>query len=181
MITTRFATVQDVPEIIQLIHLKAEFDGVPNSVTATTGSLQEGLFSDSPQAQVLFAEMNGKVVGMASFHRHYSTFIAKPGIWLDDLFIREDHRSKGAGEALMIRLAQICLDSGGGRIEWSVAVRNALGIKFYERVGAVVSQGARLARLSEDALRRLVQNVPVGSETTGSPITDSRADQSSPC
>jgi GNAT superfamily N-acetyltransferase len=93
---------------------------------------------------------------MASFHSHYSTFLAKPGIWLDDLFIREEFRSLGAGEALMIRLAEICLSQGGARIEWSTAARNALGIKFYERIGSVIFQGSRLTRLSEEALVRLV-------------------------
>ena len=140
--------------------MKAEFDGCPNSVLATTTTLQRGLFSDSPQAQVLLAELDGAVIGMASFHSHFSTFIAKPGIWLDDLFVRDEHRGKGVGEALMIRLAQICLDSGGGRIEWSTAARNLLGIKFYERIGSVVLQGSRLTRLNEDALRRLATASP---------------------
>ena len=155
MITTRFAKLDDISIILELIHLKAAFDGFPSSVTATTQLLQEGLFTDSPQAHVLFAEMNGSVIGMASFHSHYSTFISKPGIWLDDLFIREDYRGIGAGEALMIRLAQICISEGGARIEWSTAARNALGIKFYERIGSVIFQGSRLTRLSEDALKRL--------------------------
>ncbi|HUE15688.1 MAG TPA: GNAT family N-acetyltransferase [Planctomycetaceae bacterium] len=156
MITTRFATESDTPTILELIHLKADFDGVPNSVQATNQSLREGLFSDHPQAQVILAELDGHVIGMASFHSHYSTFITKPGIWLDDLFVRETYRGAGAGEALMIHLAKICLSRGGGRIEWSTAARNELGIKFYERIGSVVLQGSRLTRLSEDALNRLV-------------------------
>jgi GNAT superfamily N-acetyltransferase len=155
MISTRFATIEDVSTILELIHLKAAFDGFPDSVRATIQTLEEGLFSDSPHAQVLFAEMDGDVIGMASFHSHYSTFIAKPGIWLDDLFVREGFRSLGAGEALMIRLAQICISEGGARIEWSTAARNALGIKFYERIGSVIFEGSRLTRLSEDALHRL--------------------------
>lgn len=160
MISTRFARVEDLATILELIHLKAAFDGFPDSVTATVEGLREGLFSGNPEAQILFAELEGKVVGMASFHSHYSTFIAKPGIWLDDLFIREEERGKGAGEALMIRLAQICLDLGGSRIEWSTAARNALGIKFYERIGSVVLQGSRLTRLSGEALERLAELPP---------------------
>jgi GNAT superfamily N-acetyltransferase len=156
MIAIRFATAEDLPKILELIHLKAEFDGCPGSVTATAETLRKGLFTDPPQAQVLFAESDGNVIGMASFHDHYSTFIAKPGIWLDDLFVREESRGHGAGEALMIHLAQICLEMGGGRIEWSTAARNSLGIKFYERIGSVVLQGSRLTRLNEEALKRLV-------------------------
>lgn len=160
MISTRLARVEDLATILELIHLKAAFDGFPDSVTATVEGLREGLFSDTPEAQILFAEEEGKVIGMASFHSHYSTFIAKPGIWLDDLFIREEDRGKGAGEALMIRLAQICLELGGSRIEWSTAARNALGIKFYERIGSVVLQGSRLTRLSGEALERLAALPP---------------------
>lgn len=160
MITTRFAKVEDLSTILDLIHLKAEFDGFPGSVAATTQALEKGLFSDSPEAQVLFAEADGKVIGMASFHSHYSTFIAKPGIWLDDLYVREEYRNQGAGEVLMIRLAQICLDLGGSRIEWSTAARNALGIKFYERIGSVIFQGSRLTQLNEEALKHLVALLP---------------------
>jgi len=165
MISTRLATVRDLSTILELIHLKAAFDGVPGSVTATTQALEKGLFTEDPQAQVLLAEAKSKVIGMASFHRYYSTFIAKPGIWLDDLFIREQYRSQGAGEALMIRLAQICLDLGGSRIEWSTAARNALGIKFYERIGSVIFEGSRLTRLSDDALQRLAA-LPVSERRT---------------
>ncbi|MEM9283575.1 MAG: GNAT family N-acetyltransferase [Verrucomicrobiota bacterium] len=155
MITTRFAEARDLSTILELVHLKAAFDGFPDSVTATKESLENGLFSDSPEAQVLLAESEGEVIGMASFHSHYSTFIAKPGIWLDDLFVREEQRGRGAGEALMIRLAQICRDMGGSRIEWSTAARNALGIKFYERIGSVVFEGSRLTRLEGVALEQL--------------------------
>jgi GNAT superfamily N-acetyltransferase len=156
MISTRLAIPDDIAIILELIKLKSEFDGFPNSVKATPELLKEGLFSNPPQAHVLFAQFNEHVIGMASFHSHYSTFLAKPGIWLDDLFIREEFRSLGAGEALMIRLAEICLSQGGARIEWSTAARNALGIKFYERIGSVIFQGSRLTRLSEEALIRLV-------------------------
>lgn len=156
VISTRCATIADIPIILELIKLKSEFDGFPDSVKATPELLERGLFSNSPQAQVLFAELDGQVIGMASFHNHFSTFLARPGIWLDDLFIRDRYRSLGAGEALMIRLAEICLAQGGARIEWSTAARNALGIKFYERIGSVIFQGSRLTRLSEDALTRLV-------------------------
>jgi GNAT superfamily N-acetyltransferase len=160
MITTRFAKIEDISTILELIHLKAAFDGFPGSVTATTEALEKGLFSKVPEAKVLFAEADCKVIGMASFHSHYSTFIAKPGIWLDDLFIREGYRSQGAGEALMIRLAQICLESGGARIEWSTAARNTLGIKFYERIGSVIFQGSRLTRLNEEAMKHLIALPP---------------------
>ncbi len=155
MISTRFATIEDTSTILELIRLKASFDGFPDSVKATEKSFMQGLFSSPPQAQVLFAEVDGKPIGLASFHSHYSTFIAKPGIWLDDLFIHEDYRGLGAGEALMIHLAQICISQGGARIEWSTAARNALGIKFYERIGSVILQGSRLTRLNEDAIQLL--------------------------
>ena len=158
MIITRLAEDNDLDVIIELIHLKAAFDGFPDSVTATRDSLHEGLFGKSPEAQVLLAEMDQDVVGMASFHKHYSTFIAKPGIWLDDLFVRSEHRGRGAGQALMVQLAKICLERGGGRIEWSTAARNSLGIKFYERIGSVILDGSRLTRLGGAELIRLASH-----------------------
>ena len=157
MVSARSATVADLPVVLELVHLKAAFDGVPNSVAATEQTLREGLFSAPPQAEVLLAELDGQVIGMASFHAHYSTFIAKPGIWLDDLFIKDGFRNQSAGEVLMVRLAEICLARGGGRIEWSVAARNESGIRFYERIGATVLQGSTLTRLSEEALQRLAR------------------------
>lgn len=155
MISTRFAQHGDLSTIFELVHLKAAFDGFPDSVTATSEALEKGLFSDSPEAEVLLAESDGEVIGMASFHSHCSTFIARPGLWLDDLFIREEHRSLGAGEAPMIRLSQVCRDRGGSRIEWSTAARNTLGINFYERIGSTVFEGSRLTRLEGAALEQL--------------------------
>jgi GNAT superfamily N-acetyltransferase len=119
--------------------------------------LLETLFSEAPAASVILAEIDGKNAGMATYHSHYSTFLARPGIWLDDLFVREPRRGRRIGEALMKRLSQICIETGAGRIEWSVAAQNALGIKFYERIGATVFEGSRVTRLDEEAIQRLAK------------------------
>lgn len=148
----REAQQKDLPAIMELIHLKAEFDGCPEAVEATPQKLEEDLFGEKPFAFVLLAEVEGNPVGFATYHFIYSTFIAKPGIWLDDLYIKEQYRSNRIGEALMLRLCQIAQEKDCGRIDWTVAVANERGIKFYERIGAKVRQQVQLCRLNSQAI-----------------------------
>jgi GNAT superfamily N-acetyltransferase len=151
-ISIRQAQSIDIPTIIELIHLKAEFDGCPEAVKATPQKLKEDLFGDQPLAFVLLAEINGNAMGFATYHFIYSTFLAKPGIWLDDLYVKAEHRSNRVGELLMLRLCQIAQEKGCGRIDWTVAASNERGIKFYQRIGGKIVERARLCRLDSQAI-----------------------------
>lgn len=146
-ISIRHASQRDIPAIMELIYLKAEFDGCPESVEATPQKLEIDLFGEKPLAFVLLAEVDGVAVGLATYHFIYSTFLAQPGIWLDDLYVKPEHRSHRVGQALMVRLHQIGQEKGCGRIDWTVAVSNERGIKFYERIGAKIINNVKLCRL----------------------------------
>jgi ribosomal protein S18 acetylase RimI-like enzyme len=137
---------------IELIQLKAEFDGCPESVEATPEKLEADLFGENPLAFVLLAEIDEYPIGFATYHFIYSTFLAKPGIWLDDLYVKIEHRSNKVGQAIMLRLCQIAQEKGCSRIDWTVAVSNERGIKFYQRLGANIVQRARLCRLNSKAI-----------------------------
>jgi GNAT superfamily N-acetyltransferase len=153
-ISIREANQRDIPAIMELIHLKAEFDGYPKSVEATSQKLEIDLFGEKPLAFVLLAEVNGDAIGLATYHFTYSTFLAKPGIWLDDLYIKAEHRSHRVGQALMLRLRQVGQEKGCGRIDWTVAVSNERGIKFYERIGAKIINKVKLCRLDGQELSK---------------------------
>jgi len=153
-LSIREAKKSDIPTIMELIHIMAEFAGCPESVEATPNKLEETLFSENPLAFVLLAEIDGNPIGFATYHRIYSTFLAQPGIWLDDLYVKAEHRSNGAGEALIRRLCQIAQEIGGSRIDWTVDATNARAIKFYERMGAKIRQRMRLCRLDSEVLGR---------------------------
>lgn len=145
--TIRPATMADLDPIFQLLQLKAAFDGYPNSVQATPAQLRQDLFGNPSLVSVLLAEVDGQAVGFASYHSIYSTFLAKPGIWLDDLYLKPDFRGQGLGRALMQRLKQIAQAQGCARLDWTVAATNLEGIKFYEAMGADIFSDLRLCRL----------------------------------
>jgi GNAT superfamily N-acetyltransferase len=156
-VSVRDANQRDIPTIMELIHLKAEFDGCPESVEATPKKLEIDLFGEKPLAFVLLAEVDGNAIGLATYHFIYSTFLAKPGIWLDDLYVKAEHRSHQVGELLMRRLLQIGQEKGCGRIDWTVAVSNERGIKFYERIGANIIEKVKLCRLDCQAIALLTK------------------------
>lgn len=151
-ILIRYANKKDIPAIMELIHLKAEFDGCPESVEATPQKLEIDLFGETPLAFVLLAEVNGDTIGLATYHFIYSTFLAKSGIWLDDLYVKAEYRSHRVGQVLMLRLRQIAKEKGCGRIDWTVAVSNERGINFYERIGAKIMNKVKVCRLDGQTL-----------------------------
>ncbi|MEH2040835.1 MAG: GNAT family N-acetyltransferase [Nostoc sp.] len=151
-ILIRDANQRDIPAIMELIYLKAEFDGCPESVEATPQKLEIDLFGETPLAFVLLAEVDGDTIGLATYHFIYSTFLAKPGIWLDDLYVKAEYRSHQVGQALMLRLRQIAKEKGCGRIDWTVAVSNERGINFYERIGAKIMNKVKVCRLDGQIL-----------------------------
>lgn len=155
MVKIRAATFADLSTLMELIHLKAQFDGCPAAVTATRDRLQHGLFSDLPLCSVLLAEVDGQVVGFASYYAIYSTFLAKPGIWLEDLFVKAPYRHQRIGQTLMMHLCQIAQSNGCERVDWTVAVQNTSGQRFYQRIGATISDRVKLCRLNGEAIARL--------------------------
>lgn len=150
----RLARTEDLPEIMQLLRLKADFDGCPQALKATASQLEQTLFSAEPMAYILLAEVDGikPPVGFASYHFTFSTFLAKPSIWLDDLYIKSDYRNRSIGAKLIQRLCAIAHKKGCGRIDWTVDVDNAAGIRFYQRMGGKLQTQVHLCRLSEDAI-----------------------------
>lgn len=147
----RSATPEDIPTILNLIHLKAEFDGCPDAVMATAERLNHDLF-EAQLASVLLVSVDQEIAGFATYHRIYSTFLAKPGIWLDDLYLKPEFRGQGIGQALMQQLCQIAHETGCERIDWTVAVNNAIGIQFYTKVGATINEAVRLCRFNKTTI-----------------------------
>lgn len=153
----RSAQLEDLPKILHLLALKADFDGCRSALTATVEQLQVDLFGENPLATILLVKVEQRAVGFASYHRIYSTFLAKPGIWLDDLFIEPEFCGQTIGHALMARLCQIAQATNCARIDWTVATDNALGIRFYEKIGAIVRQQVRTCRLDQAAIAQHAQ------------------------
>ena len=152
-ISIRHATRHDIPTLMHLIRLKASFDDCPASVEATPGKLELTLFSDQPLAFVLLAESGRNIAGFATYHRTYSTFLARAGLWLDDLYICEQFRAEGIGKALMQKLCCIANQIDGGRIDWTVATTNDRAIGFYQHMNATIRNDVRLCRLNRDAIK----------------------------
>jgi GNAT superfamily N-acetyltransferase len=146
----RQAEEKDVPLIFNLIKELAEFERLLHEVKATEESLTETLFGARRYAEVLLAEINGEAVGQALFFHNYSTFIGKPGIYLEDLYIRPAFRGKGYGKALLLKIIEIARSRNCGRVEWAVLNWNSSAIDFYKSLGAVPMQEWHIFRLTED-------------------------------
>jgi GNAT superfamily N-acetyltransferase len=145
----------EIPQLFALLQAKAEFDGCPESLRATVFTLHDAIFAERPLAHALVAEVDGKLVGMATYYSIFSSFIAKPGLWLDDLYVYQEYRSQSIGRKLMERLCQIAHDGGCARVDWHVSSLNERGIKFYRSIGATISEKAKFARLGEAAIQQL--------------------------
>ena len=158
VIKIREAVRQDAALILRFIRKKSEFDGVPHWVEATEEKLAAELFGPQPVAFVLFAERDGQVIGFALYFLTFSSFLASPGIWLDDLFVEEGSRGQGAGKALLTHLGRLAEQRGYGRIEWVTAAHNTKGLAFYQRNGARVQETVRVLRLDRNAISRLAQH-----------------------
>ena len=148
----RPATPADTPAIARLIRSLAEYERLSHAVTLDEGHLREHLFGPRPFAEVLLAEEAGAVVGFALFFHNYSTFVGRPGIYLEDLFVEPEHRGKGHGKALLRALARLVVERGCGRLEWAVLNWNEPAIHFYRSLGAVSMTEWTGYRLAGDAL-----------------------------
>ncbi|HET6958258.1 MAG TPA: GNAT family N-acetyltransferase [Vicinamibacterales bacterium] len=149
------ATERDVPLILELIKGLAVYEKLAHEVTATEAGLRETLFGARPAADVIIAYAGDTPAGFALFFPNYSTFLGKPGLYLEDLFVRPEYRGQGLGLALMKRLAQIAVERGCGRFEWSVLDWNEPAIGFYKSLGAKLMDGWSIVRVNGEALTRL--------------------------
>src|SRR5205085_9230875 len=151
----RPATVVDVPVILELIRALATYERAPNEVTATEEGLRDVLFGAKPAAEVLLAFENETAVGFAVFFHNFSTWLGLPGIYLEDLFVKPEHRGKGYGRALLIDLAKIARGRGCGRLEWAVLDWNDPAIEFYRKLGAKPMDEWTVFRLTRDGIAKL--------------------------
>jgi GNAT superfamily N-acetyltransferase len=152
----RPATTDDIALLLDLIKELALYEKEPDAALATPELLHAGLFGDSPTAEAVVAEWAGAPAGFALFFHNYSTWTGKPGLYLEDLFVREALRGKGIGKALLLHLATIARARGCGRMEWSVLDWNTPAIEFYEALGAKPQSEWTVYRLDEAALETLV-------------------------
>ena len=151
----RPATPADVGLLLELIHDLAVYEKEPDAAKATPDLVHDALFGPSPTAEAVIAEWDGQPAGFALFFHNYSTWTGKPGLYLEDLFVREALRGHGIGKALLLKLVSIARERGCGRMEWSVLDWNTPAIEFYESLGARPQTGWTVYRLDEAALDRL--------------------------
>jgi len=149
------ATEADIPVILEMIRGLAEYERLSHAVTATEDLLRRTLFGARPAAEVLLAYNNAECVGFALFFQNYSTFLAKPGIYLEDLFVKPHARGKGTGLALLSEIARLAAQRGCGRVEWSVLDWNEPSIAFYQKLGAIPLDEWTMFRLTGEALEKL--------------------------
>lgn len=159
-VTIRAATREDVPTILDFIEQLADYERMRDQVTATTAALDETLFGAHPAAEVVIASLDGRDVGFALFFETYSTFLARPGLHLEDLFVVPEARGAGIGRALLARLAAIAEARGCGRLEWAVLSWNEPAIHFYRQLGAVPLDEWQTYRLDRGGIRALAGASP---------------------
>jgi hypothetical protein len=151
----RPAAPADSGELLRLIKALAEYEKLADMAVGTEAGLRDALFGKRPAAEALIAEVGGRAVGFALFFATFSTFLCKPGLYLEDLFVEPGHRGAGLGKALLQRLAAIAVERGCGRFEWRVLDWNEPSIRFYESLGAVLMPEWELVRMTEGPLERL--------------------------
>jgi GNAT superfamily N-acetyltransferase len=149
------ATESDIPSILGFIRKLAEYEKLSHMVVVTEANIREHVFGKNPVAEVLLAFWNNEPVGFALYFRNFSTFFGQAGIYLEDLFVDVEHRGKGIGKALLIRLAKIAKERGYGRLEWVVLDWNTPSIEFYRSLGAEAMDEWTTYRVTGDALSRL--------------------------
>lgn len=148
----RFAGEHDVPLILRFIRELAEYERLAHEVVATEELIRETLFGARRHAEVLIAETDGEPAGFALFFHNYSTFLGRPGIYLEDLYVRPELRGHGYGRTLLTRLAQIAEERACGRMEWAVLNWNESAIRFYESLGALPQEQWTVYRLTGESL-----------------------------
>lgn len=156
----RPATPDDCATIANLIRELAVYERLEHEAKATPDAIRRNLFGERPYAEALIAEEAGEPVGFALFFHNFSTFQGRPGIYLEDLFVKPEHRGRGHGKGLLARLARIAVERGCGRFEWSVLDWNEPSIGFYRSLGARPMDEWTIYRVEGEALERLAQADP---------------------
>ena len=159
-LTIERATVADVPQILAFIKALAAYEKLADRVVATEEELKEVLFGPRPYAECVIARLQGKPAGFALFFHNFSTFLGRPGIYLEDLFVDPELRGKGVGRALLAHLAKLAVERKCGRLEWSVLDWNEPSIGFYKSLGATPLDDWTVFRLEGDFLVRLGETEP---------------------
>ena len=157
MLRIERATERDVPLILQFIRGLAEYERLSHEVAATEQGLRETLFGSRPAAEVVLCYFGEEPAGFALFFHNYSTFVSKPGLYLEDLFVLPKFRGRGCGKALLAHLAKLALERNCGRFEWTVLDWNEPAIGFYRKLGAKLLDDWRVCRMTGDALTRLAK------------------------
>jgi GNAT superfamily N-acetyltransferase len=153
--TLRPATPADLPTILECIRRLAEYERLAHECVATEPLLRESLFGDRPAAEVVLAFAGGEPAGFALWFQSYSTFVARPGIYLEDLFVYPQYRGRGLGRTLLVHLARVAVERAYGRVEWSVLDWNVDAMRFYRSLGAESIDDWTRCRLSGDAIPAL--------------------------
>mgnify|MGYP001255157464 CR=1 FL=1 len=151
----RPATEADVPLVLTFIQELAEYEKLRHEVVATEEQIREALFGPRPYAEVLLAELGGEPAGFALFFHNFSTFLGRPGLYIEDLYVRPSVRRRGVGRRLLARLAALARERGCGRMEWSVLTWNEPAIRFYRSIGARPLDEWQVYRLTGGALEAL--------------------------
>jgi GNAT superfamily N-acetyltransferase len=151
----RFAEPADCSVLFDLIQQLADYEKLSHAVTGNFMALKEHLFGSPRYVEVILAEYAGQAVGFALFFHNYSTFLTKPGIYLEDLFVLPEYRRQGIGKALLSKLAQIAVERDCGRLEWSVLDWNEPAQEFYRSMGASILDDWRICRVTEEGLAQL--------------------------
>ena len=161
----RPASVEDVSIILELIRDLATYERAPDQVIATEEQLVDVLFGERPAAEVLLAFEGKSPVGFALFFHNFSTWLGRPGLYLEDLFVKPEKRGKGYGRALLVELAKIARDRGCGRMEWAVLDWNEPAIKFYHALGAKPMDEWTVFRLTRDGIEKLANAADTAATT----------------
>ncbi|MEA5509796.1 GNAT family N-acetyltransferase [Crocosphaera sp. UHCC 0190] len=151
----RPANPADVSDIFSLIQALADYEKLSHQVTGTPEALEKHLFGEKPYAEAIIAQWEGNTVGFALFFSNYSTFLTKPGLYLEDIFVLPPYRRRGIGKALLTYVAQLAVERDAGRLEWSVLDWNDPAIRFYQSLGADVLPDWRICRVTGDNLSKL--------------------------
>ena len=154
----RSATREDAEAIFDLIKALAQYEWLTHQVTGSAEELASHLFGDRIYAEAIVTELENKIVGFALFFPNYSTFLTKPGIYLEDLFVLPEYRRRGIGKAMLGYLGKLAKDRGAGRLEWSVLDWNESAIAFYQQMGAKVLPDWRICRVTEESLSALASD-----------------------
>jgi Acetyltransferases len=163
MPTLRLATPADAPALFELILALAEYEKLTHEVVGSAEQLAEHLGGDPPLVEALLAEVDQQAVGFALFFGNYSTFLTKPGIYLEDLFVRPAYRGQGIGKSLLSALAKLAVERNCGRLEWNVLDWNEPAIAFYKRIGANILPDWRTCRVTGEAIAQLASLDQSGS------------------